>query len=85
MLPVILYLLQKVALVVMHSKKLVKNPKYNRMKTKTIKTLHLKKRAVAELNKQTSEGVKGGYTTLVTLFCNSFVAGEDYRVCFAEQ
>jgi hypothetical protein len=55
------------------------------MKTNSIKTLQLKKRAVAELNKQASNAVKGGYTFLVTLFCNSFVAGEDYRVCFAEQ
>lgn len=53
------------------------------MKTKSLKTLQLRKTAVAELNKQSSEALKGGNTTtsIASLFCNSFIAGEDYRVC----
>ncbi len=60
------------------------------MKTKSIKKLSLQKKAVANLTKQQTESVKGGNvttttTSIFTVFCNSFVAGEDYRVCFAEQ
>ncbi|WP_340199638.1 class I lanthipeptide [Ascidiimonas sp. W6] len=53
------------------------------MKTKSLKTLQLKKIAIAELNKQSSESLKGGLTTdsIASLFCNSIIAGEDYRVC----
>ena len=52
------------------------------MKTKSIKKLTLKKRAVAELT--TSDAIKGGTgttTTIVTVFCNTFIAGEDYNAC----
>ena len=58
------------------------------MKTKSIKKLTLQKKAVASLTKQHTESVKGGNvtttTSIFTVFCNSFVAGEDIVVCFAE-
>ncbi len=52
------------------------------MKTKSIKKLTLKKRAVAELTK--SDAIKGGTgstTTVVSVLCNTFIAGEDYNAC----
>lgn len=57
------------------------------MKSKSIKTLQLRKTAIAELNKQSTDALKGGLTTtsLVTFGCNSFVAGEDYVICGGNQ